>query len=71
MALSESVETSLIEAQSHLKNALSYSARQEAPLVSVEIAKTIQSIDMIRKYDNFLDKIDELMKKNNNDGTIF
>jgi hypothetical protein len=33
MALSKSVEESVKEAESHLRNALSYSARQESPYV--------------------------------------
>lgn len=64
MALSESVGTSLDEAQAALKNALSYSARQEESYVSVAIAKMIQSIDDIKKMDQFQDKIQDYMKKN-------
>ena len=33
MALSESVETSLREAEASLRNALAYAARQERPMV--------------------------------------
>lgn len=64
MALSESVETSLNEAQSALKNALAYSARQEEPYVSVEIAKMIQSIDVIKKTDKIQDKFQQYLKDN-------
>ena len=67
MALSESVESSLNEAQAALKNALAFSARQEEPYVSVEIAKMIQIIDMIRKTDKITDKIQEFLGKSNPD----
>jgi len=41
MALSESVETSLKEAESSLRNALAYAARQERPMVCSVIADLI------------------------------
>lgn len=71
MALSETVQTSLEEAQAALKNALAYSARQEEATVSVEIAKMIQTIDYISKYDKFLDKVQEIMKKNGQGDNFF
>lgn len=67
MALSESVENSLNEAQSSLKNALAFSARQEEPYVSVEIAKMIQTIDVIKKTDKLTDKLQEFLNKGNPD----
>jgi hypothetical protein len=57
MALSETVKNSLEEAQSSLKNALSFSARQEDSKISVEIAHLIQSIDAIMGYDILVDLI--------------
>lgn len=71
MALSETVQTSLEEAQAALKNALAYSARQEEATVSVEIAKMIQTIDYISKYDKFVDKLQEIMKKNGQGDNFF
>lgn len=70
MALSSSVEESLNEAQSSLKNALSYAARQEEPYVSVEIAKMINTIDIIRKTDKLQDKLQEFLRKGNIDGIV-
>lgn len=67
MALSESVESSLNEAQSSLKNALAFSARQEESYVSVEIAKMIQVIDVIKRTDKLTDKIQEFLGKSNPD----
>ena len=55
MALSDTVKNSLEEAKSDLKNALSFSARQEDSYISVEIAKLIQNIDIIISYDKMVD----------------
>ena len=62
MALSESVETSLKEAESSLRNALAYSARQEKPFVSREISEMICRIDSLIKTDQLLDKLEDRMK---------
>ena len=52
MALSETVKTSLRDAQEDLKNALAYSARPEKPFVSKHIA------DMLANIDNLIDAAD-------------
>lgn len=69
MALSQSVEESLREAEQRLRNALAYSARQEKPFVSKEISELICRIDGLIKTDQFIDKIEE--KLNNKDGKDF
>lgn len=73
MALSESVENSLKEAEGSLRNALAYSARQEKPYVSVAISKMISEIDSVINIDKFTDKLEEKLKNSNNDffGGIF
>ena len=43
MALSESVETSLKEAEASLRNALAYAARQERPMVCRDSIRVIIS----------------------------
>jgi len=58
MALSNSVEESLKEASSHLRNALAYAARQERPVVCTQIAKTLSDIDSIGSIENILDTLD-------------
>ncbi len=58
MALSESVETSLNEAEASLRNALAYAARQERPLVCTQIAKLLGDIENIGSIDNILDTLD-------------
>jgi hypothetical protein len=62
MALSESVEESLKEAEANLRNALAYSARQEKPFVSREISEMICRIDNLIKTDQLLDKLEGRMK---------
>ena len=45
MPLSEQVETSLVEAQENLRNALSFAARTEKPYISKHIADMMSNID--------------------------
>ena len=52
MALTNSVEYSLREAQESLRNALAFSARGEKPYVSKHIA------DMLANIDNIIDTAD-------------
>ena len=59
MALSDSVKFSLEEAESHLRNALSFAARQERPIVCTQIAKLISDIESIGSMDSVLDALDE------------
>jgi len=58
MALSESVETSLKEAESSLRNALAYAARQEKPFIAKHIADMIMQIDNLISTDALIDKIE-------------
>jgi len=61
MALSESVENSLKEAEQALRNALSYAARQEKPFVGKHIADMIMDIDNLISADKLIDKLEERM----------
>lgn len=58
MALSQSVEESLQEAESHLRNALAYAARQERPMVCSVIAELISRIETMKSTDSILDVLD-------------
>jgi len=58
MALSESVETSLREAEQSLRNALAYAARQEKPFVAKHIADMIMQIDNLIAADQLMDKLE-------------
>ena len=58
MALSESVEASLKEAEAALRNALAYAARQERPMVCSVVADMISRIDTLVSTDALLDKLE-------------
>ena len=58
MALSKSVEDSLKEADSNLRNALAYAARQERPMVCSAIADIINRIDSLQTMDSIMDKVE-------------
>jgi len=71
MALSESVEESLKEAEAALRNALSYAARQEKPFVAREISTMICAIDNLIKADQLIDKLEDRMKDKGDDRGMF
>ena len=58
MALSQSVEESLIEAEQSLRNALAFAARQERPMVCSVISELIARIDSMKSTDEILDKLE-------------
>jgi hypothetical protein len=58
MALSQSVEESLKEAEASLRNALAYAARQERPMVCSVIADMISRIQTLQNTDALLDKLE-------------
>ncbi len=63
MAISQSVIESIREAESHIINALAYSARQESPYVPLTLSEIIFKLDTLLGHDRFLDKI-ESVKEN-------
>ena len=74
MALSKSVLESLTEAESHLRNALAFSARSEAPYVSLALSEIIFKLSTVLEHDRFLDKVEhvkEIEKKNFRGGIDF
>ena len=58
MALSETVKTSLKDAQEDIKNALPYAARTEKSFVSKIIAEMIALIDNIIDASDMIEKIE-------------
>ena len=58
MALSESVEESLKEAEASLRNALAFAARQEKPFIAKNIADIILQIDTLITADSIMDKLE-------------
>ena len=63
MALSNSVEKSLEEATSHLRNALAYAARQERPVVCTHIAKILSDIESVGSFERIFDKLDNTISE--------
>jgi len=63
MALAQSVEESLQEASSHLRNALAFAARGERIVVCKQIANILVEIDQIGDVDGLLDTLDSLKEK--------
>jgi len=60
MALTSQVEESLREAQSNLRNALAFAARNESSYISKHISDMLVKIDCVIDIDTVLDKIEEL-----------
>ena len=58
MALSDSVETNLKEAEQSLRAALAFAARQERPMVCSVIADIINRIESLKNTDSLLDKLE-------------
>ena len=59
MPLSEQVESSLMEAQEDLRNALSFAARTEKPYISKHIADMMSNIDNIIDIVPILEKVED------------
>ena len=59
MSLSTQVEESLREAQSHLRNALSFAARTESAYTSKHIADMLSKIEAIIDADQFIQHIED------------
>ena len=58
MELSETVKSSLRDAQEDLKNALAYAARTEKPFVSKHIATLLADIENLIDATEMIDKIE-------------
>ena len=58
MELSETVKSSIRDAQEDLKNALAYAARTEKPFVSKHIATLLADIENLIDTTEIIDKIE-------------
>lgn len=58
MALSSKVKEELLEAQSHLRNALKNAAVNEKPYICKHIAELLHAIESIEKTENLMDKLE-------------
>ena len=63
MTLSKQVQESLDEAQSNLRNALAYAARNEEPYMSKHIADIMFSIENLKNVTNLMAISDKVMKQ--------
>lgn len=71
MALSQKVKDSLEEAQSNIRIALSYSAKNEKPIVNKQISEIMCAIQNVMKFEEMSDQLDEMvskLKKNGRNG---
>ena len=59
MPLSEQVESSLVEAQEDLRNALSFAARTEKPYISKHIADMMSNIDNLIHVVPLLEQVED------------
>ena len=71
MALSKSVEESLNEAEQNLRNALSFAASQERPMVCSVIAELISRIESVMDTDKLLDKLENRKPGSNGNFGVF
>jgi len=71
MALSQSVEESLREAEGCLRNALHKAAKNERPMVVSVIADLISRIDSVMHTDSLLDKLESRKPGSSGDFGVF
>ena len=72
MALSETVERNLKDAEQSLRAALAFSARTERPMVCSVIADLISRIESVMSTDSLLDKLESRKPGSSGDfGTFF
>jgi hypothetical protein len=56
--LSDKVKEELLEAQSHLRNALKSAAVNEKTAVCKQISELLFAVDMIQKTEDLMDKLE-------------
>ena len=58
MAFSEKLSEELLEAKSHIRNALKASAVNEKPFVSKQLADILFALDNLEKTEDIMDKLE-------------
>lgn len=58
MALSKTVIDSLEAAESQLRNALAFAARQERPVTCAAVADLLQRLENVKSVDDMIDNIE-------------
>jgi len=71
MTLATQVEESLKEAEASLRNALSYAARTERPMVCSVIADLIHRIESVMSTDSLLDKLESRKSGSSGDFGVY
>ena len=71
MALSETVERNLKDAEQSLRAALSFAARQERPVVCSVIADLVHRIESLQSTDSLLDKLESRKPGSSGDFGMF
>lgn len=58
MALSTKVKEEMLEAQSHLRNALKHAAVNEKPFICKHISDVIMMLDQLEKAESLIEKLE-------------
>jgi len=58
MSLSKTVNDSLEAAESELRNALAFAARQERPVTCAALADLLQRLEHVKSVDDMIDQIE-------------
>jgi hypothetical protein len=64
MALSDQVKMEIDSAQTHLREALAFAARNEKPFFIKALGEMIHALDTLSSADDFMDTMQELLEKN-------
>jgi hypothetical protein len=58
MALSEKVNEEVLEAKSHLRNAIKNAAVNEKPFIIQQLSKVLLQLEELEKYEELMDLLD-------------
>jgi hypothetical protein len=58
MALSQKVNEEILEAKSHLRNALKNAAMNEKPCIIEQLSKVLLQLESLEKYEELMDLLD-------------
>ena len=63
--LSPKVNEEILEAKSHLRNALKNSAINERPMISKQIADILYALEAVERSENLMDKLENFKQGDN------
>jgi len=67
MALSDQVKDELDSAQTHLREALAFAARNEKPFIVKTLGEMIHALDTLGHADEFMDTMKDLLEEQNDE----